>query len=754
MKKQISYAFCIVAIFFCCDVFATVTWQKATRGTVDITHQPKATGYEIFKTDENALKASLFAAANESILSVPMANGTVRNFVIRETPILQGGLAVRYAGIKTFTGTAVNNPAVIIKIDYTVYGFHAMVFGEDGISFADPADDTHSGYYTVHYKKDERQQEREISVCATIGMEPATKDKPVDPSPWAYRLTNGNQLRTYTIALSCSHQYAEAATGTASPTIAQVLSKMTTTINRVNGVYEKELSVSMVFTPNEDTLIWTAEVSAINGPDPFSTLNSLPDPNPCLTKNQEICDARIGNANYDIGHVFTTGAGGLSDIGVVCMTLRKAHSVTGRANPTGDGFDIDYVAHEIGHEFGANHTFNNGYDGSCGGSNRYGPTAYEPGSGSTIMAYAGICSPDDIQPNSDDYFHAISIREMHDFIISWADGCATKTATGNKTAGLPPYTTSYAIPSRTPFELTGPTATDSVTSTAITYCWEQWNIAGADDAGQRLTDVQKTGPLFRSYPPSASPVRVFPKESMVLAGKLSDAGKEKAQGEKIPESARYLTFKLTVRNMLNGKGCILVPDDTIHLDVINTGEGFKVTSQDDSTAVYFGGSLQEVKWNVAGTNAGTINTASVDIYMSEDGGYTWPHYIGNFPNSGSAIVPLGNPDSATNRARIKVKGGGNVFFNVNKYDFSVVHSDGTDTVITISPIPTHTNLRVSAGNKGPLKIQIFDMTGKEMLATNISGLADIPVQGWPRGMYIIRIYDSKNAKTIMKFVVE
>jgi hypothetical protein len=406
----------------------------------------------------------------------------------------------------------------------------------------------------------------------------------------------------------------------------------------------------------------------------------------------------------------------------------------------------------MGHEFGANHTFNNGKDGNCNNFNIVPEVAFEPGSGSTIMAYAGICTPDDLQLHSDDYFHAASLYEIQHFISTLGNWCADQVATGNKLVQLPAFSASYTIPYLTPFELSAPTAVDSVGSSSITYCWEQWNLG---DGGLRLQETHYSGPLFRSYTPVKSPLRIFPKNSMVLAGILNDAGHEANEGEKIPDVGRYLTFKLTMRNILNGYGCFLFPDDTIHLQVINTGDSFRVTSQDDSTAVYVGGSTHEITWRVAGTTAAPISCANVDIYMSEDGGTTWPHHIGMFPNTGSAIVPLPNPAAYISRqARLKVKGENNVFFNVNKYNFSLTHNDGTDTLINLYPNPVHTTLRVSSGNKGVLNFHIVNSVGKLIYSGSVDGLLDIPVSSWPRDVYIIRFIDIKNTRTIRKFVVD
>ena len=734
------------------EIWSRVSDQKAAKGAPLVATDK----YLVFATDENMLKTQLLDIPADyvpgSVIELPMGDGTLRSFKVKHSSLIPATLAAKYPGLNTFDAVAIDNPEVTAKLDMTLYGFHAMVFDGEQTSFVNPYDNTNSGYYTVHYKKDELITSAERAACLVKTNANGEEEQLVKLArKGAHKTVNGTQLRTYRMALACNSSYSRAATGLANPSIGQVLSKMTTSMNRINGVYERELSVTMTFVANEDTLIWTTESGGVNGADPYTINDAIA----CNPINQATCDARIGTVNYDVGHVFLTGDGGYSQVGAVCQSTTKAQSATGRAVPVGDDFDIDYVVHEIGHEFGANHPFNDGSNGSCGNHNRYQPTSYEPGSGSTIMAYAGICSGDNIQPHSDDYFHAISLVEIQSYLAGAHGGaCGVKTAQSNTPVTLPAFTMAYNIPYFTPFELTAPVVSSADTS--ITYCWEQWNLGidDADDLGTTLKNTHDIGPIFRSYHPVKSPTRVFPRIDMVLSSVLSDVGNDNAQGEKAPDVARYMTFRLTVRNLTNGYGTFVIPDDSILLNVVNTEQGFKVTSQTGTGNMFNGGSTQNVTWNVVKTDQFPINAANVDIYMSADGGYTWPYHIGRYINNGSANVTLPNPDTTISNARIKVKGADNVFFNVNSQPFTVIHGEVGDTDIMIRPVPVHNTLRVSSGNKGLLQTAVFNAIGQEIWKGQVNGELDLPVTFWARGIYIIRFIDVKNKRTVKKFVVE
>ena len=581
----------------------------------------------------NATRSTVF------ILDLPMPNGTMQKFSIVESPIMAPELAAKYPEIRTYLGKGIDDPLANVRFDFTLHGFHAMILSPEGNVFIDPYSlgdiQNYISYYTKDFTKIGTAFECEVFSDESRLNELNYLRESMILTP------TGPQLRTYRLALACTGEYTSFFGGT----VPSALAAIVTSVNRVNGVYEKEVAVRMVLVANNDTLVFTNAAT-----DPYSNN----DGGAMLGQNQTTVDARIGSPNYDFGHVFSTGGGGVAYLGVVCVNGFKAQGVTGSGAPVGDPFDIDYVAHEMGHQFSGNHSFN-GTAGSCSGGNRNASTAYEPGSGSTIMAYAGICSPQNLQNNSDPYFHVINFDEIVSFTNSGSgNGCAIITNTGNGAPTVTVPTGGFYIPKSTPFSLTG-SATDP-NGDALTYNWEEFDLGPAGAPGTPSGNA----PIFRAWAPTANSTRYFPRLQNLLNNTT-------VIGEILPTYARTLTFRLVARDNKVGGGGVNYAQMQFNVDG-NSGP-FAVTSP-NTNVNWAGNSLQTITWNVTNTNAAPVNCANVSILLSTDGGQTFPNVLlASTPNDGSESVTIPNTPSTT--ARIKVQAVGNIFFDLSNVNFVI-----------------------------------------------------------------------------------
>lgn len=630
-------------------------WSKTDESRITVAKIDRGstpTEYSLFTLNLEALKGQLQSAPSRDvvgqesnvIVSFPNSHGELQDYKVYEAAVLDPALAARYTDIKTYVGKGIDDKTAVIRFSVTLFGLHTMTFsGIDGISYINPYTKDLQNY--IVYNRANSTSTRHLN-CGTVDQE-----IPEVPEIMPQHRANNSLFKTYRLALACTIEYAAyhvSAAGLNGGTLAQkkaaVLAAMAVTMTRVNGVYERDMALTMVIIANDDLIINITSDSYDNA----NTGNIL------LTQNQTQIDNIIGTASYDIGHVFSTGGGGVALQGSPCTSV-KAQGVTGTDSPVGDDYDIDFVAHEMGHQFGCSHTFNSD-QGNCGGTTRVTSSAYEPGSGTTIMAYAGICAPDDVQPHSDAYFHARSIIQMIAF-INGTGNCGVVTAILN----TPPVVSAggnYTIPFGTAFALTG-TATDAQ-GDALTYCWEQYNF---QISNQPPENTSTTGPNFRSLSPSASPTRYFPKFTDVIANNLVPTW------EVIPSVARPLLFSLVVRdNHINGGQ---TERATATITLASTGP-FKVTSQ---TAVegWAQNSSQTITWDVAGSNVLPINTAAVNIKLSTNGGLTFPiTLVSNTSNDGSEVITVPNLVSQT--CRILIEAVGNVYYAVNKTPFYIGYS--------------------------------------------------------------------------------
>ncbi|PXW12570.1 putative secreted protein (Por secretion system target) [Chryseobacterium sp. CBTAP 102] len=669
---------------------------------------------------------------NAPIIVLPMSDGTKAKFRIWKSSVMAPELAGKFPQIITLTGQGVDDQYATIKLDFTELGFHAQIksiVSED--TYIDPYAKQDINNYIIYKTGDLIDKKQRGCGSKDENFKSGKKNVQKTIAPGV-----GNQIRIFRLAVACTHEYAEAATGSAAPTIAQTLSAIVTTVNRVNGVYEQEVAVRLILIPTENNIIFVSNTN-----DPFTGND---DAGILIDESQTVIDSIIGTANYDIGHTFSTGGGGLAGSGI-CDSSYKANGITGSQNPVGDPYDIDYVAHEMGHQFGAPHTFNATTE-SCGGGNREASHAVEPGSGITIMAYAGICgSTNDLGSNSIPIFHTNSFESITSEVQSLT--CQVTTAVAN-TAPAVNAGNDYTIPKGTPFKLTG-SATDTENN-PLTYCWEQ-NDAGP--AGDWNTPSGNAA-IFRSFMPVTVPYRYFPKLTDVINGTVS-------KGEVRPSYARTMEFRLTVRD--NNAGCAGVANDDAVITVDGNSGPFNVTAP--ATAVnWIGNSTQTVTWNVANTTASPVNAATVNIYLSTDGGLTYPILIlASTPNDGSETITI--PNVNTTQARIMVAAETNVFYNINPVNFTITQTLGVNEtvankdVFVVYPNPSKGLLNVKFTSSNEVyDITVYDVSGKLVFTQannklNHDKKGTFDLSHLVKGDYLIKV-KSKNLEKTIKWIKE
>ncbi len=597
-----------------------------------------------------------FEASSSSVLiQLPNPKGGFDIFEIFSTQTMAKELAESMPEIRSYVGKNLDKNSHRVRITVTPYGFYAMTTGgANGQTFINPYS-RNSNTYVIFSKQQVEKDPLHAMMCQVDDTFDYHQEGLESFSASSNLITDG-KLRKYRFGVASTSQYSTfhwQQAGVASSASDQikrnaVQAAMVVTIDRVNEIYERDFGATLEFIPNNPILI------VINpAQDPYTNNNG----GAMLAQNQTQFNSLIGSPNYDIGHVFSTGGGGIAALSSLCVNNIKAYGVTGLLQPVGDPFDIDYVCHEIGHQFGANHTQNN----NCQRNNA---TAMEPGSGSTIMGYAGICPPN-VQNSSDDLFHYISISEISNNYNGSGGSCAEEITTTNA-APIIENIPNYTIPRNTPFMLEA-IATDS-NGDDLTYSWEQLDN---ENVNAPPVATATSGPSFRVFPPSENPIRYFPSMSTLLANQYSNTW------EVLPILNRSFNFGVAVRdnNPLGGQ----VATATTFINVIGAGP-FRVTSQSETGIVWEFGDTETITWNVADTdNTNGVNAQNVDILLSTNNGQSYDIVLAsNVPNNGSTNIVV--PNLFTNNGRIMVKGSNNIFFDINDA-FIAINGDGTGPTI-------------------------------------------------------------------------
>ena len=633
--------------------------------------------FQLFDLNISPLRQELFSMVNTigkntTIITLPNADGQMELFEVNDASNFDPELQAKYPQIRAYSGKGITDRYATLKLSISPQGIQTIVFRTDKENeFIEPYSEDHSVYAVFKSQKNKNtgwacSTAEEKSVMETT-FKSATGSNSLQSS--------AGQLKVMRLALSCNAEYANYFGATSAAQVGLVLAAFNNTLTRCNGIYEKDLGVHMNLVASTTNVIYYIASS-----DPYTALANWNTQlqialNTTLTGVGTAIAAN--NAAYDIGHLFgkTGGGGNAGCIGCICVDGvaagtggTKGRGITSPSNgiPSGDTFDIDYVVHEMGHQMGATHTFSNANEG--GGVNK------EVGSGITIMGYAGITNAD-VASNSIDIYHETSIEQIQNNLAGRTCIVSTNLVDNATPVVLP--VSDYTIPFSTPFVLTG-AATDANETDALTYCWEQNDDGGANTGANSSASETKTlGPNFLSWRPTASPSRYFPKIESVVENSTTTSevgGTAGFLSEALSSVSRILNFRLTVRDNAPYRATAPVKvGQTNYTDMkvnVTSAAGPFVVNAPNSAVSWVVGSNQTVTWAVAGTTANNVNAAYVDVFLSTDGGYTYPIQLASkVPNNGSSVITVPNNAGSTNR--IMVKGYKHVFFDISNADFAI-----------------------------------------------------------------------------------
>ncbi|CAD7809325.1 hypothetical protein CHRY9390_01979 [Chryseobacterium aquaeductus] len=655
MKKFITALFCSVI-----SGTAMAQWTVASRPIrssnaelSNVTNYYKLDLVQLQQKLKNTVESGKDAKPVE--ISLPNLFGKMERYAVYSFPVMVKELADQYQ-LGSYAGVSIDNPNKYLRFSLSPSDFQSMTINEGQYEFID-AQNADKTIYGVHAKSSNPDGK---SFSCTTSEDPTAVSQlgnlklagqSFTNQPTNFAKASDKKYRTMRLAISATGEYTTFHGGT----VASALSAINATMTRVNGVFEKDLALHLNIQ-NFPGIIYTDATT-----DPYTgNLN---------VQLQQTLTANVGNANYDIGHVFNAAGnnGNAGCIGCVCInpatstSTAKGSAFTQSTSPVGDTFDIDFVAHEMGHQLGANHTYSHVLEGA--GVNM------EPGSGSTIMGYAGITNAN-VQMNSDPYFHVASIIQIQNNMASKT--CDIETTTTNNPPVIAVLPT-YSIPKGTAFVLTA-SATDPE-SDPMTYAWEQYDAAdvaanvNADPITLANLGNTTFGASFRSLPPTTSPTRYFPKLSSVLNGILVNSNNS---WESVSNVARTSSFAVTVRdNNLNS----LQQQTNSALQTINVGADgpFKVNDQ-----FQFGYTnvSTPILWDVVNTSSAPYNVANVKIDYTVDNGTTWTVLIASTPNDGSENFTF--PAALNNQViKLRISAIGNVFYAVKPVTVSATSVCGT-----------------------------------------------------------------------------
>jgi hypothetical protein len=633
--------------------------DKAPEALEHYTPGTRPTKGQIAVADRAALQALLANAPKEDVnrrladyglqITLPLPDGTLGRFAVADAPVFAPELAAHFPTIRTYIVQGLDDAAISGRMEVTQRGITAMLRWPGSCVMLDiyaMGDDS----TVVSYHLRDLPGAMDWSCSTREGVH----GQAADPNGGPAFQPRATTFRTYRMAMACTGEWGlhQCTVLGNAPNTADPIAAVATVVSRTNATYETDLGVRFLLVANNASIIYIDPAT-----DPYSTSCDGAAGADCsgeyLPQNISNLSSQIGNSNFDVGHIMTRVFGGVAYLSSVC-TNNKAGGISGIPR----GGDIDPVSalvtiHEVGHQFGAGHTFN-GIRGRCL-NNVSTSTSWEPGSGSSPMAYAGGCPVGDAPPTdniaifADPYFMHGSVLQMRTFMSGTGGNCDAPTTTSNNVPVINSITpANLSIPPSTPFELTVD-ATDP-DGDSMTFSWEQYDRGPA----QAITEPDNgTSPLFRVFPPVTSPKRTFPRWADIINGPTN--------GERLPSVLGSVRkFRVLIRDNRAGSAATLI-SPFVNLTVANGSSPFAVTAPIASADVNRDSAL--LTWTLGNTNASPISVANVKIELTRDDGATFTTVLASTPNDGSQALNLSaQPVGA---ARLVVRSIGNVFFAVS-----------------------------------------------------------------------------------------
>ena len=727
----------LLALAFVSPIVGFSQWKTAQLGNSTIKEgKERIEASGLYTFDKQALQQQLantaarFSNSSGTIISLPNANGELEKYEVWEASNFTPALQAKFPEIRSYVGVGIDDPNAYLRFSTSHNGFQSMTLRAGKSEFIEPYT-TDGNKYIVFDSKTHRNQGDVPFECTTAETAALMDDSSAFVQS---NKSDAGVFKTFRLAQSVTGEYSQYFGGT----MADAMGGINATLTRCNGVFEKDFAIQLILVDNNEDVVYLNAAT-----DPYTSPGNI---NTTQTQLQNTLDSVIGAANYDIGHIFhrSGGGGNAGCIGCICTNGQKGRGYTspGTGGPEGDNFDIDYVAHEIGHQLGANHTFSVYYEGT--GVN------VEPGSGSTIMGYAGITAHN-VQPHSDDYFTYKSVLQVQNNVQN--KPCAVNITLTNMTPEVSAGE-DFDIPAGTAYKLTG-TATDP-NGDPMVYNWEQ-NDSGTSsttDANSRVDFTKVVGPNYRSHPHVTELVRYMPRFEYVLETPVNETENYwKSKWEAVNTNTRALNFAFTARDN-NAEGG-QTKTDLMRVNVRDAGP-FVVTSPTEDLNVDLGTNTMNVTWDVAGTDADPINTANVKISLSTDEGATFTVVAESTANDGAETVTIPTGTVATADCRIMIEAEGNIYYAVSR-PFNLVGTMGVSdmnlNVVGLYPNPNNGQFFLKANNvsKGEVKTKIFDTSGKMVYSSMNNHFGGSLDQSYnvklPNGVYMVTIETADGSST-------